>query len=661
MSSTHDRRWPIRLAKASPLIAAALLVLLAISLPLQMPYALLALAYPSAVFSGDTSLVAEVAAVQADTRASQAANLGTPLSDVPEPGFLTTAARETWEMVNVDPRDLFNGDDLIRAPFSSDNEVYAPITEWEAANDAVVWAWVLTPVTEVPPIVASARGRDGVRIEPRPIWVPGMEESTEARPAEPDVSDDGADALAPWLWRELHTGDSRVPALDVGLFTRMGGAGGNGTATDARLTSTIVADGAAWRCITVFTVEDPDDPVAWGTVPTELLVKDPREPGYDEWLEGLAREHEMDVWVFGPLESSAVPLRVPEGHDVAEADELGRRLWPSWYLEHSSPTLLPIPAVLDDATGAVAGGSAGAMFIEDWSHHGSAAYVPSGGVAAQTIAFLAVFDEMPTATTPGPLRSAWYAWQDLIGRTAGPLLIAGYAFLLVSLVLSPAAFIIDRNRRVRARAAEERERMHRDAHDKVYNRLSALSKRVAEVGNTATNGTAGSLGAIAEDIRYTVGELQQILGDDVEHTSSALADVPLVDQLAAVCGAQAASLGVSVTCDVGSGIPMVSPRLGWDLQCIAEEAITNAVRHGGASHVHVRVDVDAPDMLVLVVTDDGCGTSVTSPDATVESSTGLRGIRDRTARHGGRMDIKSGADGTTLLVVVPFGADRARE
>ncbi|MBN2840645.1 MAG: hypothetical protein JXP37_06810, partial [Coriobacteriia bacterium] len=346
--------------------------------------------------------------------------------------------------------------------------------------------------------------------------------------------------------------------------------------------------------------------------------------GYDAWLKDLADEHEMDVWIFGPLESDAIPLRVPAGHDESEAQELGAQVWPSWYLQTTGVAQVPRIAEFEDAVARIGGGPVGTMYAASWMYQmSSSVYMTGGDVAPPSIAFLVVWDEMPVEP-PGVLRSVWHAWQVFVARHTRPIMGSGYLLMLVSLVLSPTAFVIDRGRRIRVRAAEERERMHRDAHDKVYNRLSALSKRVAEVGGAATNGTAGSLGAIAEEIRYTVGELQEILGDDVEHTSSAFADVPMADQLAAVCGAQAASLGVSVQCDVGPGVPLVSPRLGWDLQCIAEEAITNAVRHGDASRVRVHLDLGASDTVVLVVTDDGCGTSVTSADVTAESSTGLR-------------------------------------
>ncbi|MHB1477744.1 MAG: sensor histidine kinase [Coriobacteriia bacterium] len=648
MSDTRARRWPLRLAKLSPIIAVTLLLALGISLPLPLPFSLVTLAYPSALFLGEGIVQPDMDDVFLDLRAAEQANI-LAYSAEPEPGMFVSAAEETWQRVNVDPGELRSGDTFVSVPFAYDDEVYAPIAEWEEANDAAVWGWIVT-APEIPPIVASARGRDGAIITPQRVYVP-PEYPESYEPFEPDVVDDGADAIAPALWREVHTSDSVIPALDTSMFTR-GTGGGTGSGQDARLASTIVADGMAWRAITVFSIGRPDDPTAWPVVPTELIYKDPRDPGYDAWLKDLADEHEMDVWVFGPLASDAIPLRAPEGHDEAEARELGTKVWPSWYVETTGSGQVPVIAELDAPTSQLAGGPIGVMYATSWMYNSSGAYVLAGDVAPQTIAFLVVFDETPVAP-PGVLQRVWYGWQDFVGRHQRPMLGAAYVLLLVSLVLSPTAFVLDRKRRVRASAADERERMQRDAHDKVYNRLSALSKRVAEVGSTATNGTAGSLGAIAEDIRTTVSELQEILGDDVEHTASALAAVPLGDQLSAVCAAQAARLGVAVSCSVPADLGQIAPELGWDLQCIAEEAITNAVRHGRAGQVRVSVSRLASGGLALSVVDDGHGSPILDASSAPEGSTGLRGIQRRVDRHAGALSLWSSDTGTTVTVTLP--------
>jgi len=143
------------------------------------------------------------------------------------------------------------------------------------------------------------------------------------------------------------------------------------------------------------------------------------------------------------------------------------------------------------------------------------------------------------------------------------------------------------------------------------------------------------------------------LGSDVEHVSSALADAPLAEQLGAVCAAQAARLAVAVSCEVAPDVPPVAPDLGWDLQCIVEEAITNAVRHGGASTVRVSVAPLASGGLRLTVADDGSGCTVTSAALAPDGSTGLRGIERRVEGRAGTVSVTCGNVGATLTVTVP--------
>ena len=102
-------------------------------------------------------------------------------------------------------------------------------------------------------------------------------------------------------------------------------------------------------------------------------------------------------------------------------------------------------------------------------------------------------------------------------------------------------------------------------------------------------------------------------------------------------------------------LPDVDARLGWDLQCIAEEAITNAVRHGGATRVQVTVAV-AGAQLEMAVADNGSGSTVRSPDDAPAGSTGLHGATERLARWSGTLSIEpSVGGGTTVTARVPLG------
>jgi signal transduction histidine kinase len=263
--------------------------------------------------------------------------------------------------------------------------------------------------------------------------------------------------------------------------------------------------------------------------------------------------------------------------------------------------------------------------------------------------FLAVYNP-PAPSRRARLRTGWRRWywlhfQEVLGAAVG--------VLGLTLVLSPVAFIRERRLIARQRVREHLALMRRDAHDKVFNRLSALSKRVAGAGAGLGDDSSAALLAVAEDIRGTVEELQAILGEEVRHTRGALTTMSLAEQLGNVCEAQASRLGIEVECEADADLPDVDPMLGWDLQCIAEEAIANAARHGAATHVRVSVRAEE-DALALDVADDGSGTGVLAPEDAPVGSTGLRGIRDRLAARGGTVALELAGGGTVLTARVPL-------
>ncbi|WP_219666793.1 sensor histidine kinase [Streptomyces bambusae] len=80
---------------------------------------------------------------------------------------------------------------------------------------------------------------------------------------------------------------------------------------------------------------------------------------------------------------------------------------------------------------------------------------------------------------------------------------------------------------------------------------------------------------------------------------------------------------------------------------VAQEGITNARRHAGASRIEVTVLLD-PAQARLTVADDGRGF------ARRAEGFGLRGMRERVRAVGGRLEIDSGGGaGTRLTVTVP--------
>src|SRR5262249_11264771 len=89
---------------------------------------------------------------------------------------------------------------------------------------------------------------------------------------------------------------------------------------------------------------------------------------------------------------------------------------------------------------------------------------------------------------------------------------------------------------------------------------------------------------------------------------------------------------------------------------IAQEAITNAVRHAAAKTITIFLTCE-PDVVSLSITDDGNGfvpAEVLSNDI---GHFGLRGLRGRATQIGGEIPIKSArGQGTSIRVVVNAAA-----
>jgi signal transduction histidine kinase len=76
---------------------------------------------------------------------------------------------------------------------------------------------------------------------------------------------------------------------------------------------------------------------------------------------------------------------------------------------------------------------------------------------------------------------------------------------------------------------------------------------------------------------------------------------------------------------------------------VACEALTNAVKHSGASRVAISAG-RRNGRLVVEVEDDGRGGAVAT------NGSGLHGLADRVEAHGGRLSVESPAGGGTRVV-----------
>jgi len=110
-----------------------------------------------------------------------------------------------------------------------------------------------------------------------------------------------------------------------------------------------------------------------------------------------------------------------------------------------------------------------------------------------------------------------------------------------------------------------------------------------------------------------------------------------------------------------SGSPVrLDSDLALALYRIAQEALTNVVKHARAAHVKVHLHL-APTSVRLEVRDDGCGFDATRLGAARRVGLGLASMRERMDHLRGRLELRSRpGKGSHLVVTCPVEAVDAR-
>ena len=186
------------------------------------------------------------------------------------------------------------------------------------------------------------------------------------------------------------------------------------------------------------------------------------------------------------------------------------------------------------------------------------------------------------------------------------------------------------------RVAEERERIARDLHDVVIQRLFATGMRL-QAGLTDPD-------LIGERSDETIGELDEIIAV-IRRTIFALTDHVAVTpskRIQALADAHTDRTGVCVDVELEGDVDGVAESVMAGLEASLTEALSNVVRHAAAQTVSVSVAVG--DDVVMRVSDDGVGL----PDDRA-TGFGLPNMGARAEELGGRFSIVSGPEGGTDL------------
>jgi PAS domain S-box-containing protein len=216
--------------------------------------------------------------------------------------------------------------------------------------------------------------------------------------------------------------------------------------------------------------------------------------------------------------------------------------------------------------------------------------------------------------------------------------------------LAGLAIELDRaqNDREQLAVMGDRERIARDLHDHVVQRLFAVGMALQAASHSVADESAlerisesiEELDATIRDVRSTIFSLALRTNDRVGTSTRA--------RLLDVTSMAAQGLGFQPRLQFDGPVDTKIPEeFVADVLAVVREGLSNAARHAKASRVEVRVDVH--DDLTITVTDNGVGMHDTT------RSSGLSNLRARAEARGGSMVVGSGDQrGTRLHWRVPL-------
>lgn len=206
---------------------------------------------------------------------------------------------------------------------------------------------------------------------------------------------------------------------------------------------------------------------------------------------------------------------------------------------------------------------------------------------------------------------------------------------------------------------EERRRIGRELHDQTSQTLTATLVRLDLCDKALQDHDSSEahrqvmnckelLGHTIEELKLLVYDLRPVMLDDFG----------LVPTLRWYIQTHAQGVGPEVITDFDEAGSRLAGDVETALYRIAQEALSNAVRHSSATKVLVRLTIRS-GYVSLAVIDNGVGFDPESAfRGDARGGVGLESVKERVGLVGGTVNVESAVGrGTRLYVVIPLGAD----
>lgn len=232
------------------------------------------------------------------------------------------------------------------------------------------------------------------------------------------------------------------------------------------------------------------------------------------------------------------------------------------------------------------------------------------------------------------------------GRRADPSNRAGREVVALAEALNSMLDRLEDERRESARRAlaaqeAERSRVARELHDEVGQTLTAVALQAERAAAADGSAQREALAEIAGSVLRSLEDVHRI---GRELRPEALEDLGLVNALIALSSRVAQQAGVPVRRDFDGHLPPLPREVELVIYRVAQEGLTNAIRHADGTEVAVSLK-RTNGRIVLSIADDGRG--IGQP----RRLGGLVGMRERAMLIDAQLEVRSGPDGGTEIVL----------
>ena len=183
-----------------------------------------------------------------------------------------------------------------------------------------------------------------------------------------------------------------------------------------------------------------------------------------------------------------------------------------------------------------------------------------------------------------------------------------------------------------ALAAHEAERRHiaQELHDEVGQALTVVLLEIEDAARHVPSEHRPRLAAAQDSVRAGLADTRRIVA---ELRPEALDDLGLRSALISLAARLSERTGIPMRRQFDAALPALAPEAELVVYRVAQEALTNAVRHARATAIDVHLERTATGLRLRVV-DDGAGLSTEG-----RPGGGLRGMRERAVTVGAELDI----------------------